>query len=293
MPEATPGLRSDRSGLAEEQAGEWIAEGRAAESLQDPEAYRAFVRALYAKLEARMADQLDADTQMELAELARLLMTIPRKTVDKHRSAFETAFDLLAIGSPNILVVRSLRLNLATAEQKDSSLLARVLYRVCGETPLTAVLAALASILILSFFVLIAMHQGHRWLSGLYDLGMLPIGQLMLLVQAAFLGSIVSVIVRIRDFLHPAEFSPLLLYISVLSKPFVAITFAVLAYSVLRAGLVSSLGIELGGPEAPYFAWALGFLCGFSERVAQDFVISASAKFGQAEKPEVRPRNRA
>jgi hypothetical protein len=293
MTEATPGSRSDRSGLAEEQAGEWTAGGRAAESLQDPEAHRAFVRALYAKLEARMAERLDADTQMELAELVRLLMTIPRKTVDKHRSAFETAFDLLATASPNILVIRSLRLYLAAAEQKDSSLLARVLYRVCGETSLTAVLAALASIFILSLLVLFAMHQGHQWLSGFYNLGMLPIGQLMLLVQAAFLGSIVSVIVRVRDFLHPAEFSPLLLYISVLSKPFVAITFAILAYCVLMAGLVASLGVELGGPQGPYFAWALGFLCGFSERVAQDFVIRASAKFGQAETPEVPPRNRA
>jgi len=128
------GSGSDQSGLAEDHAREWLASERAAESLEDPEAYRAFVKALYAKVEPRLAKRLDAETQTELAELARLLIAMPRKVVDEHRAAFETAFDLLAAGSPNILVVRSLRLNLDAVEQKNSSLLARLLLHVCGDT---------------------------------------------------------------------------------------------------------------------------------------------------------------
>ena len=292
MTEVTPGSSADHSGLAEEQAGKWLASGHAAESLQDPEAYRAFVKALFAKLEPRLAKELDVDTQTELAELAHLLMTMSLKAIDKHRAAFEAAFILLATGSPNILVIRSLRVNLAMAEQKDASVFARLLYHVCGKTPLTAVLAALASALVLSFLVVIAMHQAHRWLSSMYDLGALPIPQIMLLVHAAFLGSIVSVIVRVRDFLHPAQSTPLLLYVSVLTKPFVAVTFALLAYSVLKAGLVSSLGVNLGGPQAPFLAWALGFLSGFSERFAQDFVIGASATFRESHPPAAGPSAR-
>ena len=107
--------------------------------------------------------------------------------------------------------------------------------------------------------------------------------------STAFLGSIVSVIVRVRDFLHPGESSPLLLYISVLSKPFVGVTFALLAYCVLKAGLVSFVGVDLGSPQGHYLAWALGFLSGFSERFAQDFVISASAELGEPNPFERRP----
>jgi hypothetical protein len=292
MTAPTPGLRPDQSGLAEDQAPEWTASARPAESLQDPEAYRAFVKALYAKVEQGMADRLDAETQTELAELARLLTTMPRKVIDEHRTAFETAFDLLGSGNPNILVVRSLRLNLATEEQRHSSLLAKLLLHVCGDTPLTAVLSALASVFVLSFLVVLVPGHAPHWLTGgappqadsapfLFAIKDVPIGQVMLLMHAAFLGSIASVIVRVRDFLKPAEFTPLLLYISVLTKPFVAVTFALLAYAVLKAGLVSFLGVDLDGPQAPYLAWALGFLCGFSERLAQDFVIRASTELGE------------
>jgi hypothetical protein len=44
---------------------------------------------------------------------------------------------------------------------------------------------------------------------------------------------------------------------------------------------VSFLGVDLGGPQGPYLAWAPGFLSGFSERFAQDFVIGASANLGE------------
>jgi hypothetical protein len=80
-----------------------------------------------------------------------------------------------------------------------------------------------------------------------------------------------------------------LLYISVLTKPFVAVAFAILAYSVFKAGLVSFPGVDLEGPQAPYLAWALGFLCGFSERFGQDFVISASTVLGEPGSADKRP----
>jgi ABC-type amino acid transport system permease subunit len=111
-------------------------------------------------------------------------------------------------------------------------------------------------------------------------------GSVMLLIiaiHAAFIGGIVSILARVQDFLSNPMLSPLLIYISVIRKPFLAATFVVLVFAVLKAGLVSFIGVDLGGPSAPYLAWALGFLCGFSERFAQDFVVSASGRFGEAD----------
>lgn len=169
-------------GLADDQAPQWPVVDRAAGPLDDPEAYHAFVRMLYAKIEAKLATPLAADAQAELAELTRFLMIMPRKAVDEHRVAFETAFDLLAAATPNILLVRNLRLNLETAEQRQSSLLAsllaRLILRLCGATPLTAVLAALASVLVLSLLAVVVMAQGHQWLKGMYNVVDLQVGQI-------------------------------------------------------------------------------------------------------------------
>ena len=49
--------------------------------------------------------------------------------------------------------------------------------------------------------------------------------------------------------------------------------------------MISFQGIDLAGPSAPYLAWAVGFLCGFSERFAQDFVVSASGRLVNLARP--------
>jgi ABC-type amino acid transport system permease subunit len=105
---------------------------------------------------------------------------------------------------------------------------------------------------------------------------------LIIAIHAAFIGGIISILTRIQDFLSDPTLSPPLIYISVIRKPFLAATFVVLVFAVLKAGLISFHGVDLAGPSAPYLAWALGFLCGFSERLAQDFAVSASDRFGEA-----------
>jgi hypothetical protein len=52
-------------------------------------------------------------------------------------------------------------------------------------------------------------------------------------------------------------------------------TVAMLVFSALKSGLISVYGLNLDGPHGSYVAWAVGFLCGFSERLAQDFVGDA------------------
>ena len=44
---------------------------------------------------------------------------------------------------------------------------------------------------------------------------------------------------------------------------------------VMKAGLVSSFGVNLAEPSEAWFGWAIGFLCGFNERFAKSQTIGA------------------
>jgi hypothetical protein len=198
------------------------------------------------------------------------------------------AFDILASEQPNLLVARSIRSELAIINDKTSRGMTRYISYVCGSTPLNAAISALLSTILLSIVVLVVMISGHLALiqsvaetSALITA--LNDGSVTLLIiatHAAFIGGIVSILARIQDFLSGSTYSPPLVYISVLRKPFISAAFVVLVYAVLKVGLISFPGVSFTGPAAPYMAWALGFLCGFSERFAQDAVDDAGGRFG-------------
>lgn len=268
------------------------AKGRARyRSLEDPEAFQEFIDSLFDKIRSRMCCKLDDETQIEIAGLTRLLTTLPRKAIEENRVYFETAFDLISQEEPNLLLIRSLRFDLGTVEENCAGGVSKLFVKLCGKTPLTSVIAALCTIFVLSFIVIFILSVTHNLINQhsanlkaefplFFAIKDVPIGQYMLAIHAAFLGSIVSVTVRVRTFLNTTAFNPLLIYFSVLTKPFIAAMFAILAFSVMKAGLVSFLGVDLSGPSAPYIAWAVGFLCGFSERVAQDFVSRTGGALG-------------
>jgi hypothetical protein len=266
-------------------------------SLEDPKTYRAFVRSLMGRIQARLAAKLDDDVQAELASLTRLLASMPPKAVAANRVYFELAFDLLAAEQPNLLLARSIRWQLAAINDRASYGITRFIAYICGSTAINAVLSALISAAVLAFLLLWLMMSGHRALvqniSGTYDLFAAidehSVSLLVIAIHAAFIGGIISILARVQDFLSDPTISPLLVYISVIRKPFLAATLVVLVFSVLRAGLISFNGVDLAGPAAPYLAWAVGFLCGFSERFAQDFVVSASGRFGEPGPPALKP----
>ena len=266
-------------------------------SLEDPKTYRAFVRSLIGRIEPKLATKLDDDVQAEIAVLTRLLASMPPKAVAANRVYFELAFDLLAAEQTNLLLTRSIRWELAAINDRASYGITRFIGYICGSTALNAVLSALISTSVLAFLLLWLMMSGHRALvqniSGTYDLFAAidehSVALLIIAIHAAFIGGIISILTRFQDFLSDPTLSPLLVYISVIRKPFLAATFVVLVFSVLRAGMISFQGVDLAGPSAPYLAWAVGFLCGFSERFAQDFVVSASGRLGEPGAPALKP----
>jgi uncharacterized membrane protein len=259
------------------------------EDLSDTE-FRTFVQSLIARVEGRLTKRLEPEVQNEIANLLGLLIEMPRKAVVASRVYFELAFDVLGAEQPNLVLARSIRLELSAINDSRSKGVTRLISYICGSTPLNAAIAALIASIVISLMLLWLMITGHReFLRDVAGTSTLlttlndgSVTLLIIAIHSAFLGGIVSIVARIQDFLSGSTFSPPLIFISVIRKPFLAATFVVLVFSIMKIGLVSFPGVSLTGPNAPYVAWAVGLLCGFSERFAQDFVVSASGRFGQA-----------
>ena len=244
---------------------------------EDQDAFDAFVGSLRARIQHRLDRSLDHHVQLEIAYLTHLLANMPRAIVYRNRVFFEMAFDLLAAEHPNLVLVTQLRQTLG---------LGKFTSMMFGKTPIQTVVLGVFSSFILLFAAILLLDQMHLLLEThgsplerLHPIAQLvqqlPMAQIMVLLVAAFTGAIVSVLARFRTFLDAARTAPLQVYVTVATKPFVAIAFATFIYTIIGSGLVTLPGMSLDGPNGDYIVWVIGFLSGFSERFVQDFMAQA------------------
>ena len=252
---------------------------------EDQDAFDAFVGSLRARIQPRLEHGLDDRVQAEIADLVRLLGNMPRAVVYRNRVFFEMAFDLLAAERPNLVLVAQLRQALFVAMDQSTGL-GRFIATVFGRTPIQTVVCGIFSTFLLVFVAILLLDRTHAMLLSLGSplqqahpladlMQRMPLAQIIVLVIAAFTGSIVSVLARFRYFLDAARTAPLLVYVTVATKPFVSIAFASFIYAIVACGLVTLPGVDLTAPGGEYIIWVIGFLSGFSERFVQDFVAQA------------------
>jgi hypothetical protein len=266
-------------------------------SLDDGRNYRAFVRSLMSRVHGKLTTKLDSDVQTEIAKTIQLLAHMRREIVLANRVYFELVFDILGAEQPNLLLATSIRREIGAINDRKSYGILRLVSYICGSTPLNAAVSSLISASALSFFTLFLMMGSARSIirdmAGTSELFSLldnhSVTLLVMTIHAAITGSIISVLARMQDFLTDPTQTPLFIYIAIIRKPFLAVAFAVLVFSILSSGLISLRSVDLAGAAGPYLAWVMGFLCGFSERFAQDFVISASGRFIGSSPPNDRP----
>ncbi len=116
----------------------------------------------------------------------------------------------------------------------------------------------------------------------------LPPRLLLLTLLGGMVGSVASILVRLRDFEQSQGATPASLVLLGFSKPLVGGFFALFALAVMQAQL---LPIKLP-PDAvseSYFFLALSFLSGFSERFAQDVVARLEDQLIDDDKKEQEP----
>lgn len=115
---------------------------------------------------------------------------------------------------------------------------------------------------------------------------------LLVVVSAAFLGGVVSIATRLAEFAKVRGLDPFAMFWTALLKPLIGVTLSVFILAALSGGIVG-LGILDKDPlglvntnnqligigdtgtftaKTAYVLWVIGFLAGFSERFATDFV---------------------
>jgi len=91
----------------------------------------------------------------------------------------------------------------------------------------------------------------------------------------AGMGSIASILTRVLKMEElKQELAPSAIIVSAAGRPVVAIFFAIVVFLILEQGIVT---IEIGSADNPdKFYLVVAFLCGFSERFAQDIIARVS-----------------
>jgi hypothetical protein len=114
---------------------------------------------------------------------------------------------------------------------------------------------------------------------------------LLVIVSAAFLGGVVSIATRLGEFAKVRGLDPFAMFWTALLKPLIGVTLSVFILAALAGEIVgfgflgkdplglvkNDQAIAFGGAvtltaKTAYILWVIGFLAGFSERFASDFV---------------------
>ncbi|MET4198734.1 hypothetical protein [Bradyrhizobium sp. LA6.12] len=114
---------------------------------------------------------------------------------------------------------------------------------------------------------------------------------LLVIVSAAFLGGVVSIATRLGEFAKVRGLDPFAMFWTAMLKPLIGVTLSVFILAALSGEIVglgllgkdplglvkNDQAIAIGdagtlSAKTAYILWVIGFLAGFSERFASDFV---------------------
>ena len=257
---------------------------------QEPSLREQLLHRLLANLQRRQeAGGLpDHELEIETAAFIRLVSHANSNNRKRLVPIYEFAVDILTSENPDLPLVRDLRCQLELAEHKAGNGLSSRVVRFCGPIPESALFAAIAALMVSLGLAFTVFVLGYPHLTGADHVfaashlaesttKVLPVIDLLVIISAAFVGSLASMMLSIGK-LSRASYRPLLIFFTTLFKPFIAILFCIFIYGVLESRLVSLLGVNIQGAGGLYLLWVVGFLCGFSERFVGRFVSAAKSR---------------
>jgi hypothetical protein len=207
-------------------------------------------------LSAVAQESLDITAQEEVARLVSVWTDIATLNRSDLLDSLGVAIDAMTSPPPNVHLAQRIRANV----QKRTN-----------ESPAGKVVQGLVTCLGLSILLLLI---GYLFTGDTVNWTIFGMdAQLLVLVAfAGALGSMVSVMRRIRDFTRFNSGSPLVMFLIGLFKPVIGVGFALFTFMVLKSNLISYT--PAAGSESYFFA-AVGFLAGFSEKLAPDIMDKA------------------
>jgi hypothetical protein len=176
---------------------------------------------------------------------------------------------------------------------RQAGVISRTLAQLSSGSPAGLVLAAVAVSTAVWAIVVFGVHLlAHSKINALFNEIFFMNGKaLAVIASAAFIGGVVSIATRLREFSQKRDLDPFAMFWTAMLKPLIGVVLSLFLLATLAGGLISFgfLGDDpfllkdgvtadahaVLAPKVLYTLWALGFLCGFSERFAWDFVDRA------------------
>jgi hypothetical protein len=207
--------------------------------------------------------------------------------------AVSSALAVAKSKSPNLNIVREIRNRLDLDILNQRSGLVPLIRKQIGISPVYAMLvgtlcAFFAGIAVLSLAII-----SWNALIPYGVVGDLRVKEIVLVVFAAIVGACVSILSRSDTFASLFVYDPFLIFVNCLVKPIVACGLAVTVYCIFGSGIIQVTGLTdaIAGkpnPEGPDLKlaavlWVVGFVVGFSERLAADLISRTESVFGTSQ----------
>jgi len=221
--------------------------------------------ALSQRVRQRLTGVVDERIQVLLAEvlIAREdLLRIPDARIQLDLA--DLVLDELLSEAPNMILVERLTLDLRRKVGGRALRLARKALRLT-HPQVAVVVGLLGALMIFGPSGYLVALLANRMLA---DNGLIPTAILTEIIWVGLIGahgSALSIVVRLPDF--GCRQSPMMAFFTGLFKPFIGMSFAQLSYALLKSGL-----LPLSAHGGIWLFIAIGFLAGFSERLAKDLV---------------------
>lgn len=105
--------------------------------------------------------------------------------------------------------------------------------------------------------------------------------QIVLVISAGTLGSIVSILIRIEEFQDKTYIDPLVPFLIGAFKPIIGAAFGLLFFALISSEIIIIKPIANQTDNSKgFFVFAVAFVVGFSERLARDTLVRAEGLFG-------------
>ena len=238
-------------------------------------------------LRSSLIDLMETTTHSNVqAEASRLIACIVEQDPRTHPDdlvLIESALAALKAKSVNIQVAKFIRNKLEIDRRNRKSGFVPWLSRKLGDSPVYAMLIGAATSAVVWVIAFVAVYGLSKiWIVvGNTDF-IMPPDEVLPLAFASFVGGLASLLSRIDDFSGVYIFDPFLVFLNSFLKPLIATVFAITIYALLKSGVVQipNLQLNVQSDGYRYVFWAFGFVAGFSERLAGDFITRAGSAIG-------------
>ena len=250
-----------------------------AEREQDKRAAK--LETLKSRIEKTLESKPKREAQLELAHLSNLIPSLGENYSEERVQQLHCALKALETEPANLDFARITRQDLEYYRHRESRGMFRIVYRLAGATSLSAVLSGMVTsllLIVIAVYPLIVLSFAGIRSPEVPEYVLVLTEDLFSLLPFAFAGSVLSILIRLEQFSKIEEHDPFLLFCTGFFKPYIGVVFGLIVYAILSSKIIIVSGLTENLRNV-YLLWTIGFLSGFSERFAHDFIGRAENRF--------------